>query len=225
MISACGPASRRVPGFVSAGLRFFAGVLLALGIIASASTAEAAARNDAEAFVQRAVDRGYELLTDSRTSQTERQRQFRSFLLSLIDARRIAVFTLGRFANRARPDEIDEFTDVFADYIVAVFQSGLGRFRSQSIEVTGSNPVRGDVVVTCDIIDRSNRNARPYNVAFRVRQASDGRYFINDLNVEGIWQSLSERAEFTAFLQQHRGDIEELTNDLRRQTRQLGARA
>ena len=54
-----------------------------------------------------------------------------------------------------------------------------------------------------------------------VREGNGGRYVITDLNVEGIWQSISERADFTAFLQQHRGRIVELTNDLIQKTRAL----
>ena len=206
----------------SFGLRWVAAALLALGLASGVAVAQSGPRNGAEAFIQQNVDRGYDILTNDRLPQNERQRRFRSFLLGLIDARRIAQFTLGRYANDASNAELDDFTDAFANYIVAVYQDRLSQYRDQTLQVTGSNS-RGedDVVVNADIIDRAHSEAKPFHVAFRVREGNGGRYVITDLNVEGIWQSISERADFTAFLQQHRGRIVELTNDLIQKTRAL----
>lgn len=207
---------------ISFGLRWVAGALLAFGLMSGAALAQSGPRNGAEAFVQQNVDRGYDILTNDRIPQPERQRRFRSFLLGLIDARRISQFTLGRYGNNASNAELDDFTDAFANYIVAVYQDRLSQYRDQTLQVTGSTS-RGedDVVVNADIIDRAHPEAKPFHVAFRVREGNDRRYVITDLNVEGIWQSLSERADFTAFLQQHGGRIAELTNDLIHKTRAL----
>jgi phospholipid transport system substrate-binding protein len=67
------------------------------------------------------------------------------------------------------------------------------------------------VVVNCEATDRAHPNNAPYKVAFRIRKASDGRFVITDLNLEGVWQTLSQRADFTGFLQQHGGKLQELT--------------
>ena len=195
--------------------------LLALGLWAGMAHAQPEPRNGAEAFIQRSVDRGQDLLSNNRVPANERQRRFRDFLLSLVDSRRIATFTLGRYANRVSPADIDEFTDAFADYVVAVYQDRLSRSRDQTIEVVGAMRDRNGIVVNCDIVERSRRNSQPFQVAFLVRQGRDGRYVIADLNVGGVWQSLTERAEFTAFLDQHRGNIRELTDELRRRARQV----
>ena len=75
------------------------------------------------------------------------------------------------------------------------------------------------MVVNCEATDPVHPSNPPYKVAIRVRKATDGRFILIDLNVEGVWQSISQRTDFAAFLQQHGGNIQELTNDLKRQTR------
>jgi hypothetical protein len=54
-----------------------------------------------------------------------------------------------------------------------------------------------------------------------VRKTSDDRPIVTDIQVEGIWLSLSQRSDFTGFLQQHGGRLAELTSDLQRQTQVL----
>jgi ABC-type transporter MlaC component len=48
---------------------------------------------------------------------------------------------------------------------------------------------------------------------------------MTDMQFEGIWLAISERADFTAFLQQHDGDISALTGSLRSKTQTLSASA
>jgi phospholipid transport system substrate-binding protein len=43
------------------------------------------------------------------------------------------------------------------------------------------------------------------------------------MQVEGIWLALSQRSDFTAFLQQHGGNVKALTDDLKRQAAQVNA--
>ena len=70
-------------------------------------------------------------------------------------------------------------------------------------------------------IDTRNQNA--IRVGFRVRKTSDGRSIITDMQVEGIWLALSERSDFTGFLQQHGGSVAALTDHLRAQADQVRA--
>ena len=63
----------------------------------------------------------------------------------------------------------------------------------------------------------------PIRVGFRIRNAADGRRVITDMEVEGVWLALWERADFTSFLQQHGGKIGALTDNLRAQAQQISA--
>jgi len=200
-----------------------AALMITLGVMADASSAPAttAAANSAEAFVQQNIDKGYSIL-NAKLSESDRSRQFRTFLAGFMDARRIGMFTLGQYANTASKADSDAFVAAFTDYTAAVYERRLNKYKDQILKVTGSSArAADDVVVNCEATDPAHPSNSPYKVAVRIRKAPDGRFILIDLNVEGVWQSISQRTDFTAFLQQHGGNIQELTNHLKRQTHQL----
>jgi phospholipid transport system substrate-binding protein len=208
--------------------RGFAAQLLALAVIAAviaapAQPALAQSGNAAEAFVQQNVDRGYQILNNPALSSEQRRDQFRSFLLNLTDLHRIGMFTLGQYANSASPADLQAFDKAFEDYAVSVYESRLGKYNGQTLKVTGSQARAADDVIVNAVVTAAAGGAsqQPIHVAFRVRKTPDGRPIITDMQVEGIWLALSERSDFTGFLQQHGGSVSQLADHLRAQADQV----
>ena len=180
--------------------------------------ARAAAANPAEVFVQENVDRAFVILNNAELSEEQRYMGFRELILSLMDARRIGMFTLGPYANRASPAEIESFITAFSDYTIRfIYGAGFAQTEGNPPKVTGSTQrAADDVVVSCEV---NGPNAQPIKVAFRVRRSADGRPIVTDLQVEGVWLALLQRSDFSAFLQQNGGRIADLTADLQRLAR------
>ena len=199
-----------------------AALVAAIAMLSTSELRAAPAGNPAEAFVQENIDKGYSILNSTTLSDEQRRTQFRDFMLSLTDARRIGMFTLGQYANSASKEDIEAFIDAFSEYAVAVYESRLSTYKGQTLKVTGSvQRAADDVVVNTDVVDPKAPNAQPLKAAFRVRKTSDGRPIVTDIQVEGVWLALSQRSDFTGFLQQHGGRLPELTTDLQRQTQLL----
>ena len=199
-----------------------AAIVVAAALLGAAQAYAAPAGNPAETFVQQNVDRGYEILNSTTLSDEQRHTQFREFMLSLTDVRRIGLFTLGPFASKASKEDVEAFITAFSEYAVAVYESRLGKYKGQTVRVTGSSQrAADDVVVNAEVTDTTTPNSQPYKAAFRVRKTSDGRPIVTDMQVEGIWLALSQRSDFTGFLQQHGGRVPDLTADLERQTQML----
>jgi phospholipid transport system substrate-binding protein len=197
-------------------------LIATLAMLSTSETKAAPAANPAEAFVQQNIEKGYSILNSTTLSDEARRAQFRDFMLSLTDARRIGMFTLGPYANRASKEDIDSFIDAFSEYAVAVYESRLSKYKGQSLRVTGSvQRAADDVVVNADVVNPATPNAQPLRAAFRVRKTSDGRPIVIDIQVEGVWLALSQRSDFTGFLQQHGGRLPDLTTDLKRQAQVL----
>ncbi len=205
----------------------FAALLVALIPVVSAPSAYAAAApsgTTTEKYVQESIDRGYLILRDTKITEPLRQEKFREFALSIMDAQRIGLFTLGRFANGASKADIDAFVAAFADFTAAVYETRLMKYKDHTLAVTGSQArAEDDVVVNCTATDPKNPDKPPFKVAFRIRKTADGKLTVTDMNIEGIWQTLTHRADFTSFLQQRGGRISDLVNDLKRQTQTLYA--
>ena len=199
-----------------------AAVVAAVAMLGIGDVRAAAAANPAEAFVQENVEKGYSILNSTTLSDEQRRSQFRDFMLALTDARRIGMFTLGPYANRASKEDIESFISAFSEYAVAVYESRLSKYKGQTLRVTGSvQRAADDVVVNTDVVNPATPTAQPLRAAFRVRKTSDGRPIVTDIQVEGVWLALSQRSDFTGFLQQHGGRLADLTSDLQRQTEVL----
>jgi ABC-type transporter MlaC component len=190
--------------------------LLAIAVpIVGPRAAHAAAANPAEAFVQENIDRAFAIINDMSVPEERRYMQFHELILSLIDARRIGMFTLGRYANGGSQADIDSFIAAFSDYTIRfIYRAGFAQTEGNAPKLTGSTQRAGDdVVVNCEV---DGPNAQPIKVAFRVRRTTDGRPIVTDLQVEGVWLALLQRSDFSAFLQQNGGRIPALTADLQR---------
>jgi phospholipid transport system substrate-binding protein len=203
--------------------RVIATLVLAAMMAFPAQSAFAQTGNAAEAFVQQNVDRGYQILNNRGLSGEQRRNQFRDFLTTLTDLHRIGMFTLGQYANSASPADLQAFDRAFTDYAVAVYESRLGKYTGQTLKVTGSVPrAADDIVVNAIVVNpQAGSTQEPIKVAFRVRKTADGKPIITDMEVEGIWLALSERSDFTGFLQQHGGSVAALTDHLRAQADQV----
>ncbi len=201
------------------------GAFAAIGVISLTVSATAAPPDSLQSFVQENIDKGYRLLNDNSLTEAQRDHQFRNFMLSLMDTSRIGRFTLGPYANSASPAELAAFETAFAGYAVAVYELRLGEFRDAKIRVTGSSELSADdTVINAELSGPSLPNASdPIQLGFRVRKSAEGHSVITDMEIEGVWLALLERADFTGFLQQHGGSVAALSEHLRSEADQINA--
>jgi phospholipid transport system substrate-binding protein len=173
------------------------------------------AATPAEAFVSDNIQKGLRTLNDSQLSVAQRSEQFERLLLTITDMNRVAVFTLGQYAQAVSPADRAVFAAAFQNYSVAVYRSYLGKYAGQTLKVTGSSErSSSDFIVTTSMIDPNDHSGqRPLEVDFRVR-TDTGRPEITDLGIAGVWLAIEERDQFGAFLAQNHGDINTLVAHL-----------
>jgi ABC-type transporter MlaC component len=222
------------------GSRIFAAasrLLMILAVVAAAAagsvstgtgTASAAAVNDgkadaakqAEAFAQASIDAGYRILNDKSLGTEERRAQFRSFLLSVVDTDRVALFTLGTYARTASKSDLDRFLVAYEDFAAAMYQGYFDWYTGQILRVASSAArTPDDVVVYADVIGPNG--APQFKVGFRVRKNDAGKNVVTDFQFEGVWLALTQRSDFTAYLQQQRGDFNALVTEVQKRTQRF----
>jgi phospholipid transport system substrate-binding protein len=193
--------------------KIFAVLLLMLGFCRSAS-----ASTPADALITGNIQTGLGILGDTRLSEAERKAQFQAFLLGVTDMKRIALFTLGPYADSASDADKAAFIAAFQDYAVAVYQSWLAHYCGHTLAVRRSyERAPGDVIVVTDMTTPGT--AQPLEIDFRVRTDSDKPQIV-DFNVAGMWLALVERDDFSAVLGRSKGDVAALTAHLRDVARQ-----
>ena len=93
----------------------------------AAATLDARVANEAESFVQSKIDQGFTILKDSALSSDERRSKFAELLRSIIDTRRVALFTLGPYARQASQADIDNFVQAYGHFVTGLYQSYFDR--------------------------------------------------------------------------------------------------
>ncbi len=194
-------------------------MLIGLVLLAPSLAVTARAATPAESFISDNIQKGLQILGNK---GPQRASQFESFLENLTDINRIGRFTLGNARRAASPADIAAFDAAFKDYAVAVYQSRLSTYSGQTLKVTGSTQnAPGDfTVMTVTVDPRADKNQQPLTVGFRV-VTEQARMVVVDVSVAGVWLSIEERDQFSAFLSQHNGSIPALITHLEQLTTQL----
>lgn len=175
---------------------------------------------DIEAFVQSSINRGYTILNDQKLDADQREAQFRDFVRSITDTKRVALFTLGEFSRTASESDLKSFLEAYDDFTAAMYQGYFNWYTGQSLRVANSIARSADdVVVYADVVQPDG--SRKYKVGFRVRKDDTQRNIVTDFQFEGVWLALNQRTDFTAYLQQHRGNFTALTAELKKRTEQF----
>lgn len=191
-----------------------------LVLFSAAGSVIAAPANDAEAFVQASIDRGYKILNNKALSAMDREVQFREFLNSITDTKRVALFTLGTYARGGSKEDIDRFLATYDAFAAAMYQGYFDWYTGQSLRVANSTArAADDVVVYADVIAPSG--APQFKVGFRVRKDSAQKNIVTDFQFEGVWLALNQRSDFTSFLQQNKGNFTLLSDELEKRTRRF----
>jgi phospholipid transport system substrate-binding protein len=185
-------------------------LLLSAGALTVSFTSPAWCANPAEDFVSGNIQAGFDILNDKSASAAQRRERFASFLTSLTDMKRVALFLLGRYAAGASQTDLDTYFAAYQDYVMAVYQSYFAQYAGQSLHVVSSRErAPGDYVVTTNLV-----GAAPMEIDFRVR--TDGaKPLLWDLGVAGVWLGLAQRDQFLSVLAQNHGDINALSAHLR----------
>ena len=170
------------------------------------------AATPAEDFVSTKIQSGLAILNDGHLTQAQREAQFEQLLLGATDMKRVATFTLGKYADSASPADKAAFAAAFQGYAVAVYQSYLGKYAGQTLTVTGSTaPAADDAIVSTVLNEPGGRGGM--QIDFRVR-SNTGSPVIVDFSVAGIWLAPEERDQFVAFLDRNGGSIPALITHL-----------
>ena len=189
-------------------------ILLGAGtlILVPGLAPQAWAQNAAEDFVRSNIQSGFDILNDKNADPADRRDRFASFLLGLTDAKRVALFLLGRYADGASQDDLDAYVAAYQDYVLSIYQTYFQLYAGQTLHVTSSRErAPGDFIVATNMVGQPNL---AMEIDFRVR--TDGaKPLLVDVGVAGVWLALAQRDQIQAVLAQNNGDIKALIAHLR----------
>jgi len=163
-------------------------LLISTALLVTAPSAIAAHNdaNSAEALVSVAA-------TDISESKDG---QVADAVLSHIDTRAIASFTLGRYGRSLAPAEKARFAAAFEDFLRRQIEANAHQFSGVEVSVVDSQARNArDSIITTEI----RRGDVPAKVRWRVIERK-GKWSVVDLEVAGIWLAIEQRAQVAAIL-------------------------
>ena len=187
--------------------------MLALTSSALAATAlPAAALTDASAQkLVNAVVGDINRIINSGRSQNAMFTDFEKLFRRYGDVPIISRSALGADARRASSAQLSAFADAFAGFLARKYGRRFREFIGGQIEVQGARKVRD----YWEVISQTQLQGQaPFQVVFRVSDKSGSEKFF-DIVIEGISLLKTERTEIGAMLDERRGDIDALIQDLR----------
>lgn len=173
-------------------------LVISFALIATAPVS-LAAKNDvsnAEALVSEAA---------SEIAQSERSR-VADAVLSHIDTKAIASFTLGRHGRSLPAADKARFAEAFEAFLRRQIEANAHQFAGVEVRVvdTAARNAR-DAIVTTEV----QGLGESLKVRWRVIEHS-GKWSVVDLEVAGIWLAIEQRAQVAAILGRPGADIEDV---------------
>jgi phospholipid transport system substrate-binding protein len=159
-----------------------------------------AAAQGAQDFIRNLGNEAIEVLGPG-IPQEQRVARFRELFDADFDVPEIARFVLGRYWWVATPDERQEFTHLFQEYIVRAYSARLGEYSGEPFRVEGARPAGDETVVTSQIVEGGGE---PLIIDWYVTETGAG-YKITDVHVGGVSMAVTERDEFASVIQRSGG--------------------
>jgi phospholipid transport system substrate-binding protein len=158
-----------------------------------------AASNSSEALIQKLADEALIVLGDSNLSKAERENGLKPLFDKYLDLPFMGRFVLGRHWRPLDSARRDRYTQAFVAHIRTVYAKRVETYTGEKIQVNGSKALnKKDTIVNSVLLRPSGP---PIAVGWRVRATSDGRGKVIDVVVEGISLVISQREEFSSYLQ------------------------
>lgn len=173
-------------------------LFVSIALIATAPMAVAGKNNieSAEALVSSAAED---------IAQSERE-QVADAVLSHVDTKAIAKFTLGRHGRSLEADEKARFVAAFEDFMHRQIQANADQFSGVEVDLVDTTARNArDAIVTTQVRNESNSLKMRWRVIER-----GGKWSVVDLEVAGIWLAIEQRAQVAAILDRPGSDIDDL---------------
>jgi phospholipid transport system substrate-binding protein len=174
----------------------------------------------AERFVSGVMENGLKKLSEKGISEAERRRTLIGLLNQYVDIAAVEKAVVGRYWERATPEQRVEYRRLFLDYLALSYSDSLKDFTTEvKIEFTGSErDAAGNIVVHGQIISPGDPVTL---VDVILTERSGGEFLIIDATMAGVNVVEMWRSDFTSIIRNAGGRFEALIEALAKKISQI----
>ncbi len=163
--------------------------------VTAATPAEAMAAGE---FLSGIVDRVFTVLK-SNESKAAMKARFRGLLRENFAVDEAGMRLIRRYRNQITPTQLTAYQAVLPDYVVNVYADRLINYSSAAVKVVRTQPhgSTGNV----DVFTRISVPGKdPFEMIWLIDKADGGKWLIANVTVSGVNLSLTQEADFSAFI-------------------------
>ncbi len=178
-------------------------IFLAASVVALAFAAPTAlASSETENFVKSVAT---DALSENQTASART-------VLDAADIDKIARFTLGRHSRDISDADMSRFQTALRERLEQSYREQIAKYGDGKLSVLGSTDrSEDDSVVETEL---TAEGQEPYEIAWRVIR-DNGEYAIVDVQVNGLWLAIEQRAQIDAILDKPGSTIDTVISDLK----------
>ena len=190
--------TRPYSGFRIGRRAFFATFTLGLALFFAPASWAVVDQDEAKVYLDKLGNDAISALSSDAGSEGDRERQVQELLRTNLDLEIMGRFVLGPNWRKATPEEREEYSALFADFVVITYARRLGGYDGQQFRVVGTSAAgKADALVVTEILGEGQP---PIKAGWRVREQKDGSLKIVDVLVEGVSMLQTQRADFEGVL-------------------------
>ena len=166
----------------------------------AAPTAAAVADPAARAFVEKLANDAFATLRDKALSKTEARNRFRSMLEANVALQDIGNRLIKRHRATITPAQYAGYQAALPEFVLNAYADRLYDYSDASLKTVRATG-RGGMT---DVATRVTRpGGQPVDAVWQVKKTPAGKMVVNNLTVSGINLSLTQEADFNAYIQKN----------------------
>jgi phospholipid transport system substrate-binding protein len=193
--------------------RILVATMAVIAAVGGVPHAEADAAGTASAFVDSLMRNVAEVINTDRPRE-DKQAALEKLIDASVDVAEVARFCLGRYWRSATPEQQREYVDVFRRVLMNSVAGKIGEYQGVSYTLGRTAP-RDDSV---DVLTIVNRAGNAPNKVDWIVSMTKGAPKIIDMIAEGVSLRLTQRSDYSAYLERNNNSVQALIDALRRQS-------
>ena len=169
-------------------------------VAAPAANAATAGDPAARGFVEKLANDAFATLRDKSLSKTEARNRFRSMLEVNVALQDIGNRLIKRHRATITPAQYAAYQGALPEFVLNAYADRLYDYSDASLKTVRAT-ARGGMT---DVATRVTRpGSQPVDAVWQVKKTPAGKMVINNLTVSGINLSLTQEADFNAYIQKN----------------------
>ncbi|WP_374592932.1 phospholipid-binding protein MlaC [Sphingosinicella sp.] len=171
--------------------------------LAAQTTAPSDNGKAAGVFISDLSQRAYAVLRDKSNDKNDVRTKFRALLKENFAVTDIGNRLIRRHVRTISKQQYQAYQAAFPNYVVDTYTDNLFEFADSELKVLRTVPrgTRGTIDVYARVIRKNG--AQPIDSIWTVKKNESGKYVVDNLTVAGVNLSLTQEADFTAYIQKN----------------------